>query len=61
MIPEKNTLTLQGKPWIQLNSQIDSIRYNTKFTKKLLEKVDTKDRKEFRPFVHSVQQTTTRT
>ena len=41
-------------------SQNDSIRYNTKFSKKLLDRLDTKECKEFRLFVHSVQQTTTR-
>ena len=42
---------------IQVHSQIDSIRYNTKLS---LDRLDTKECKEFRLFVHSVQQTTTR-
>ena len=42
------------------NWLIDSNRYNTKFSKKLLDRLDTKECKEFRLFVHSVQQTTTR-
>ena len=60
MIPEKHTLRLHGRQRVQVHSQIDSIRYNTKFLKKLLERPDTKECKEFRLFVHSVQQTTTR-
>ena len=59
-IPEKYILQLHGKQWIQVHSQIDSIRYNTKFSKKLLKRLDTKKCKEFRLFVHSVQQTTAR-
>ena len=39
---------------------IDSIRYNTKFQKKLLDRLDIKESKEFGRLVHSVQQTTTR-
>ena len=31
------------KQWIQVHSQIDSIRYNTKFSKKLLDRLDTKE------------------
>ena len=30
-IPENYTLPFHGKQWIQVHSQIDSIRYNTKF------------------------------
>ena len=59
-IPEKYTLPLHGRQWIQVGSQIDSIRYNTNFYKNLLVRLDTKECKEFRFFVHSVQQTTTR-
>ena len=40
--------------------QIDPIRYNTEFSKKLHDRLDTKECKEFRMFVHSVQQTTTK-
>ena len=57
MIPEKNALSLHGRHWIQVHSQNDSIRYNTKFLKKLLERLDTKECQNFRIFVHSVQQT----
>ena len=32
-IPEKYTLPLHGRQWIQVHSQIDSIRYSTKFSK----------------------------
>ena len=39
---------------------IDSVRYSTQFSKKLLDRLDTKECKEFRLFVHSVQQTSTR-
>ena len=46
--------------WIQVHSQIDSIRNNFKFLKKLLNRLDTKECKEFQLFAHSVQQTTTR-
>ena len=60
MIPEKYTLPLDGRQWIQVHSQNDSIRYNTNFSKKLLDRHDTKECKEIRRFVHSVQQTTTR-
>ena len=56
----KYTLPLQGRQWIQVHSRIDSIRYNTKFSKKLLESPDTEECKEFLLFVHSVQQNTTR-
>ena len=59
-IPEKFTLPLHGRQWIQVHSQIDSLRYNTKFLKKLLDRLDTTQCKGFRIFVHSVQQTTTR-
>ena len=34
--------------------------YNTKFSKELLDRLDTKECQEIRLFVHSVQQTTTR-
>ena len=57
-MPEKYTLPLHGRQWIQVHSQIDSIRYNTKLWKKLIDGLDTKECKEFRLFVHSVQQTT---
>ena len=57
---KKNTLPLHGTQWIQVRSQIDSIRYNTKFSKKLLDRLDTKECKEFRLFVHSVRQNSTR-
>ena len=30
-IPENYTLPLRGRQWVQVQSQIDSIRYNTKF------------------------------
>ena len=59
-IPEKYTLPLHGRQWIQVHSQIDSIHYNDKLSKKLLDRHDTKECKEFGLFVHSVQQTTTR-
>ena len=58
--PLKYTLWLHGRHWIQVNSQIVSIRYDTKFSKKLLDGLDTRECKEFQHFVHSVQQTTTR-
>ena len=29
--PEKHILSLYGRQWIQVHSQIESIRYNTKF------------------------------
>ena len=32
-IPEKNTLPLHGSLWIQVNSHIESLRYNTEFLK----------------------------
>ena len=51
---------IHGRQWIQVHSQIDSIRYNTKPSKKLVDRLDTKQCKEFRLFVHSVQQSTTR-
>ena len=57
---KKPTLELHGRQWTQVHSQIDSIRYNTKLSKKLLDRLETKKGKEFRLFVHSVQQTTTR-
>ena len=57
---KKYTLPLHGRQWIQLHSQIDSIRYNTELSKKLLDRLDTKECKKFRLFVHSVQQNTTR-
>ena len=53
-------LYMEDNGWIQVHSQIDSIRYNTKFSRKLLYRLDTKEGKEFRLFDHSVQQTTTR-
>ena len=53
-------LPLHGRKWRQVHSQIDSIPYNTNFSKKLFDRLDTKECKEFRLFVHSVQQTTTR-
>ena len=59
-IPEKYTLPLHGRQRVHVHSQIDSIRYNIKFSKKLLDRLDTKECTEFRFFVHSVQQTTTR-
>ena len=59
-ISEKYTLPLNGTQWIEVHSQIDSIRYKTKFSKKFLDRLDTKESKDFRPFVHSEQQTTTR-
>ena len=36
-ISENYTLPLHGRQWIQVPSQNDSIRYNTKFSKKLLD------------------------
>ena len=47
-IPEKYALPLHGRQWIQVHSQVDSLRYNTKFLKKLLGRLDTKECKEFR-------------
>ena len=47
-IPEKFTLSLHGRQCIQIHSQYDSIRYNNKLSKKLLDRLDTKERKEFR-------------
>ena len=43
---------------MQVHSQLDSIRQNIKFSKNLTDKLDTKECKEFRIYVHSVQQTT---
>ena len=57
---KKNILPLDWKQGIQVHSRIDSIRCNTKFSKKLLNRLDTREGKEFRIFVQSVQQTTTR-
>ena len=57
---EKCTLPLHGRQGRQVPCQIDSIRYNTNFSKKLLGRLDTKECIEFRLFVHSVQQTTTK-
>ena len=54
----KNTLPLHGRQWIQVPSQNESIRYNTKFLKKLLDRLDTKECKEFRLFVHAVRECT---
>ena len=59
-IPETYILPLQGSQWIQIHSQIDSICYNTNFWKKMFNRLDTIECKEFRLFLHSVQQTTTR-
>ena len=50
-------LPLYGRQWVQVHSRIDSIRYHTKFWK---DRLDTKECKDFRLFVHSVQQTKTR-
>ena len=41
-ISEKYTLPLHGRQWLQVHSQIDSIRYNAKFWKKMLDRFDTK-------------------
>ena len=60
MIPGKHTLPLHGRQWVQLHSKNDSFRYNTDILKKMLDRLDTKECKELRHFVHSVQQTTTR-
>ena len=57
----KKSLALHGRYWMQVQSQIDSIRYNTEFSNELLDRHDTKQCNEFRLFVHSVQQITTRT
>ena len=43
---EKYTLPLHGRQWIQVPWQIDSIRYNTKLLKKLLDRLDTKECKD---------------
>ena len=59
-IPEKYNLPLHGRQWIQVHSQIYSIRYNTNFSKNMLDRLNTRECKEFRLFVHSVQETTTR-
>ena len=45
---------------VQVHSQIDSIRYNTKFEKQLLDRLDIKECIEFRLFVNSIQQFTAR-
>ena len=58
--PGNYTSPLHGRQWIKVLSQTDSIRYNTKFKMKLLDRLDTKECKDFRLFVHSVQQTTPR-
>ena len=42
-MPEKYTLLLHGRQWIQVHSQFNSIFYNTKFQKKLLDWLDTKE------------------
>ena len=47
-IPEKYALPLHGRQWIKVHSQVDSLRYNTKFSKKLIERLDTKECKKFR-------------
>ena len=39
-----------------IHSKIDLFRYNTKFSKKLLDRLDNKECDDFRLFVHSVQQ-----
>ena len=51
-IAQKYTLPLHGRQWVQIHSQIDSIRCNTNFWKKLLDRLDTQECKEFRHFVH---------
>ena len=43
MILEKNTLPLHGRLWIQVHSQVVSIRHNPEFRKKLLDRLDTKN------------------
>ena len=43
----KYSLPLHGRQWVQLHSRIDSIRSNTKFSKKLLDWLHTKKVKNF--------------
>ena len=59
-LQKKYTSPLHGRQWIQVHSQIGSIRYNSNFSKKLLDRLDTKECEEFPVFVHFVQQTSTR-
>ena len=58
--PGKNTIPLHGRLWIQVHSEILSIRHNPEFQKKLFDRVDTKEYQELRLFVRSVRQATTR-
>ena len=59
-IPEKYTLPLRGRLWMQIQSQIDSIPYKNEFWKKLFDRIGIKECKELRHFIDFVQQTTTR-
>ena len=45
---------------LQKSTNTQNKRYNNRFLKKSLDRLDTKECKEFRLFVHSVQHTTTR-
>ena len=58
--PGKTYFTVNTLPLTQVYSQMVSIRYNNELWKKLVDRVDNEQCKEFRLFVHSVQQTTTR-
>ena len=46
--------------WIQIQYYYDSFHYHNYFLMKMFERLDTKECNEFRLFLHSVQQTTTR-
>ena len=53
---ENFSLPLQWRLWIQVLSRFVSIRHNPDFQKNLLDRLDIKENREFRLFVHSVQQ-----
>ena len=57
---ENFSLPLQWRLWIQVLSRFVSIRHNPDFQKNLLDRLDIKENQEFRLFVHSVQQASTK-